>query len=507
MAETAGNVFLTGNSVLGFSGEYIIVEGLYFKDGDPGSSHVISFRTSSSNLAYNCRVTNCAIKDHNPANNKTDNKWVSIYGQNNQVDRCSFENKNNSGTLLVVWLKSGVAANHIIKDNFFGYRNANLDSNGNELNGQEIIRIGDSSTSMTTASVLVSGNYFEHCNGEIEIISNKSGGNLYTNNIFYECKGMLTLRHGNDCTVEGNFFFGNDVSNSGGVRIIGENHVVYNNYFENLGGNNYRSAICLVRGKENSALNEYFQVKNALVAFNTIVNCKQAFSVNYNSNSSYSMPPIGSTIAHNHVYNETSVNKISVIVHTEHDENLDVTWKNNLMNQGGIYNLEYTDEEIMKGIEPKMILADTNPKMLEPSTETPLTNYTTSEYEKITTDIRGRDRMLEKLPGGSQTTGVVTRFIPQKDSVGASFFGIPTSSMQIKKSEFFKAYSNRNQLVANTSVSGNLMIYDLTGKCVLSKRINTGESRFNISLNGIYLVGLIANNGERSFKKIVFNSF
>jgi len=92
---------------------------------------------------------------------------------------------------------------------------------------------------------------------------------------FLECKGMLTLRHGNGCTVDGNYFFGNGVSESGGVRIIGENHKVYNNYFENLRGTNYRAALCMVRGKENSALSEYYQVKNALVAFNTMVNCSQ----------------------------------------------------------------------------------------------------------------------------------------------------------------------------------------------------------------------------------------
>lgn len=507
MAETAGNVILTGNSILAFSGSYIIVDGLYFKDGDPGSSHVISFRTSSSALAYNCRVTNCAIRNYNPENNAVDNKWVSIYGENNQVDNCSFENKNNSGTLLVVWLKSGITPNHIIKDNYFGYRNANLDGNGKELNGQEIIRIGDSSTSMTTANVSVTGNFFEQCNGEIEIISNKSGGNYYSNNIFYECSGMLTLRHGNDCVVEGNYFFGNNVSGSGGVRVIGENHMVYNNYFENLAGNNYRSAICLVRGKENSALNEYFQVKNALVAFNTMVNCKQSFSVNYNSNSSYSMPPIGSTIAHNHVYNETSINKISVIVHTNYDENLDVTWKNNLINQGAIYNFEFVDSQIVVGLDPEMILAGTEPNMFEPSAETGLNSYTTSEYENINIDIRGRERTNQKLPGASQVTGEVTRFIPQKDSVGASFFSISTALKIHNRPAIFKAYSFRNQLVTEAFVPGNLVIYDIMGRKVLSEQVNEGVTKKTVSLSGIYLVGLITLKGEKSFKKVVFSNY
>lgn len=507
IAETAGNVILTGNSSLEFSGTYLVVEGLYFKDGIPNSSAIISFRTSSSKFANHCRVTNCAIKNYNPEKNTTDNKWVSLYGENNQVDHCSFENKNNSGTLLVVWLKSGLQPNHIISDNYFGYRHSNLDSNGKEINGQEIIRIGDSSHSMQTAGVSVTGNYFKHCNGEIEIISNKSCGNYYSNNIFYECSGMLTLRHGNNCVVEGNYFFGNGVSGSGGVRIIGENHKVYNNYFENLAGNNYRSAICLVRGKENSALNEYFQVKNALVVFNTMVNCTQSFSINYNSSSSLTLPPIGTTIANNHVYNETSVSKICVLVHRDNEEAMDVSWKNNLMNKGAIYNLEYADSQIITAVDPNMQLAGTTPEMYEPAMGTALLDYATSDYEEITKDIRGRERMSTKLPGASQATGTVTRQIPQIDSVGASYFTISTSVNVFEKPDFFKAYAQKNQLITETTLDGSLVIYDLSGRNVLTKKITQGVSRNTVSLNGLYLVGLITSTGEKSFKRIVFSRY
>lgn len=87
-----------------------------------------------------------------------------------------------------------------------------IDQGGEELNGQEIIRIGTSDVSMTTAAVTVRGNIFEKCNGEIEIISNKSCGNVFTNNLFLNCKGTLTLRHGNNCTVAGNYFFGNGIA-------------------------------------------------------------------------------------------------------------------------------------------------------------------------------------------------------------------------------------------------------------------------------------------------------
>ena len=284
MAQTPGLVILTGTSHIGFSGSYIEVSGLYFKNGNLSTSEMIGFRTSSTEFANNCRVTNCAIVDCNPADSTIDTKWVSLYGANNKVDHCSFQNKSNMGTLLVAWLQAGTVPSHIVDQNYFGYRNSNVDSTGAELNGQEIMRLGDSSTSMLTAGIQVTNNFFEHCNGEIETISNKSCGNYFSNNVFYECHGMLTLRHGNNATVDGNYFFGNKISTSGGVRIIGENHKVYNNYFEKLGGSGFRSAVCIVRGKLNSLANEYFQVKNALVAFNTMVDCSNAFTINYNSN-------------------------------------------------------------------------------------------------------------------------------------------------------------------------------------------------------------------------------
>ena len=113
------------------------------------------FRTSSSETAENCTLKNTAIINCNPVDQTVDSKWVSLYGKNNRVINCSFENKTNMGTLLVVWLESGIVPSHTIENNYFGYRNSNLDNSGNELNGQEIIRIGTSTVSMQTANVRV----------------------------------------------------------------------------------------------------------------------------------------------------------------------------------------------------------------------------------------------------------------------------------------------------------------------------------------------------------------
>lgn len=504
IAESPGNVILNGNSRLSFSGNYIIVSGLYFKNGTLSGAPVVEFRTSASELAHNSILENSAIANYNPINNTVDSKWISLYGTNNTVNHCSFENKTNSGTLLVVWLTSGLTVNHVISNNYFGYRNANFDGNGNELNGQEIIRIGDSSTSMTTANVSVSGNFFEKCNGEIEVISNKSCGNLYTNNLFLECKGMLTLRHGNNCTAAGNYFFGNGVKESGGVRIIGENHKVYNNYFENLRGTGYRAALCLVRGKENSALNEYFQVKNAFVAFNTIVNCSQAFSINYNSSSSLTLAPIGSVIAHNHIYN-TSSGYNNVTIDQNYVANMNVTWKNNLMNQGLYTNFSFNSNQVVTGKDAKMTLAGTTIDMYEPSSTSDLLDYSTDDYNNVLDDIRGRDRGTSaKIPGASQISGSVSKVMPSKTSIGASFFNQPTTvtyHLEINKPINYKIVNTKLQIKSNQS--GRLCIYNLSGNELLNSPIKV-YTIFNKSFEkGIYILSFITDKGNHFSEKII----
>lgn len=503
LAQTPGQVILTGSSKLAFSGSYMVVSGLFFKDGTLSGSEVVSFRTSSSEFANYCRLTNTAIVNYNPADKTVDSKWVSLHGEGNQVDHCSFENKTNSGTLLVVWLKSGIEPKHLIEQNYFGYRNSNLDANGSEINGQEIIRIGDSSTSMQTASVTVRDNIFEKCNGETEIISNKSCGNLYSNNVFMSCSGMLTLRHGNNCTVEGNYFFGNGVSNTGGVRIIGENHKVFNNYFEKLRGTGYRTALCIVRGKENSLLNEYFQVKNAVVAFNTFVDCYQTFNINYNSSSTCTLPPIGTVIAHNNVYN-TSTNNTNVII-AQSDPTMDVTWKNNIMNLGKYSNFAPTSNQVVTGLDPLMRLAGTSTNIFEPASESILSTYATSEFPEIVTDIRGRSRSaLSKWPGSSQISGETTRTMPSKTTVGASFFDNSVVAVRLtSKKPIMSAYVENNELIAQISTPGTLSLFDTTGKMISIHTVTEGMHSKTLTNKGLFIVRFETSTDGSTIQKVI----
>ena len=267
-AETPGGVTLNGDSNLSISGNWLIVDGLNFDGGSLGDGdHVVRFKGSLGN-ANNSRLTNSAIVNYNPSNINTRYFWVSLYGDNNRVDHNYFSGQNHSGVTVVDW-SDGSTSNHRIDSNHFANR---PEGNGN---GFETIRIGTSTYAETASSVTVENNLFEKTDGEVEIISNKTGDNTYRYNTFLESAGTLTIRHGFNATVEGNFFLGNGKDRSGGVRVIGEDHTIINNYFADLDGR-AGGAISISAGVPDSELNEYYQVKNALIAHNTIFNVNEA---------------------------------------------------------------------------------------------------------------------------------------------------------------------------------------------------------------------------------------
>lgn len=267
-AETWGKVVLTGKSRLRIGGDFVDVAGLLWKDS-AADDNVISFRIDSKTVAHFSTVRDCAILGDLP---EAERKWVSLYGNCNAIRNCRFEGKQSPGTLAVVWLDDE-PNRHSICNNFFGSR-SRLGKNGGE-----ILRIGDSKTSLQKSQTSVHKNYFYRCDGEAEIISNKSCGNFYVKNVFVGCSGALTLRHGNDCEVRENDFFGDDRKGTGGVRIIGEGHRISRNLFYELTGDDVRAAVSLMNGVVDSPLNGYLQVQKTSVYRNTFFRCRETIVV------------------------------------------------------------------------------------------------------------------------------------------------------------------------------------------------------------------------------------
>ncbi|MEQ9315203.1 MAG: polysaccharide lyase 6 family protein, partial [Henriciella sp.] len=260
-AQTPGNVVLSGQSSLRLAGNHIIVSGLVFRDGYTPRAEVISFRRDSDNLAFNSRVTNTVIENYSNPDRAQRDIWVVMYGKNNVFDYNHLSGKLNSGPTMAVRLNTEESQenNHVIRNNYFGPRPV-FGSNGGET-----LRIGTSHYSLSRSGTLVENNYFDRCSGEVEIISNKSGGNTFRGNTFFQSRGTLTLRHGNDTLVEKNLFDGDGAPYTGGVRVINARQTIRDNYFKDLTGERFSGALVIMNGVPDSPINRYHQVDGALI--------------------------------------------------------------------------------------------------------------------------------------------------------------------------------------------------------------------------------------------------
>lgn len=290
-AQSPGQVVFQGKTRFRFSGSHVLVSGFVFRNPQ-GVSDVVELRTHSERLASQCRFTDCVFEETEASDAGQESRWLSVYGTRNRIDHCYFVGKKNRGTTVVVWVTDEIGK-HRIDHNHFGHR-PELGKNGGET-----LRIGTSEVSEETSGTIVEDNYFYRCDGEAEIVSNKSCENIYRYNLFDECSGTLTLRHGHRCLVDSNVFLGRQQNGTGGVRIIGDSHVVTNNYFEGLRGNEERAALCMMNGIPDSPLHQYSPVRNAVVSHNSFVDCKVSIEIGVGAGNKQSAAPTDCRVTHN----------------------------------------------------------------------------------------------------------------------------------------------------------------------------------------------------------------
>ena len=263
--QTPGGLTLTGISHVALRGSHLVLSGLRMYGGarEAAGDGIERLQPSAPIDIYGdyCRVTDCAIVDFNPIGREHRYMWVVIRGVGDRVDHCYFRGQDHSGVTVVVLLQRGQPNEALIDHNHFAGKPP-LGANGGET-----IRIGGSTTCVYNSHTTVASNLFEHCDGEIEIVSNKACENYFLHNTFRESAGELTLRQGDRAVVEGNFFLCNGYPGSRGIRIIGRDHRVVNNYIHEPA----YYGIVFQEGIVGSSLSGYTQVTRALVAFNTIV--------------------------------------------------------------------------------------------------------------------------------------------------------------------------------------------------------------------------------------------
>ncbi len=321
-AETKGQVILSGQSNLRLAGEHLVVSGLVFRDGYTPTSAVIEFRRNAKTLASHSRVTEVVIDNFNNPDKQESDYWVALYGQHNRFDHNHIVGKRNKGVTVAVRLNSETSQqnHHRIDHNYFGYR-PTFGSNGGET-----LRIGTSHYSLTDSFTVVENNYFEQTNGEVEIISVKSGKNVIRGNVFDRAQGTLTLRHGNGNRIENNVFWGRGVDHTGGIRVINKRQTVRNNYLEGLTGYRFGSGFAVMNGVPNSPINRYHQVEETNISNNTFIDVDNIqFAVG--SDAERSAVPITSTFTDNLVVQQNGIQPFTIF-----DDVSGITFSKNFAN-------------------------------------------------------------------------------------------------------------------------------------------------------------------------------
>lgn len=425
-AQTPGKVIITGKSNLAFSGEYLVISGLVFKDGYTPTGEVISFRTSDEDLANHSRVTNVVIDNFSTTDRQMSDLWVAMYGKNNRFDHNSLVNKRNRGVTLAVRMNSEGSRknNHLIEYNYFGPRQV-LGANGGET-----LRIGTSHFSREYSNTTAQFNYFDRTNGEHEIISNKSSGNSLINNVFFETQGTLTMRHGHFTTVEGNYFLGNRKPNTGGIRIINESQSVSNNYMYGLTGQRLRGALVIMNGVPNSTPNRYDPVIDSAMNNNIVIDSDH-IELGAGADEERSAPPTTSEFTGNIILGKTNLTPFTL-----YDDMSGIKFEGNYLN-------EEASTPIKSGFA-----------------STPY-SVTTNKY-----GLKAPDKaLLEKIGFGEVKLPVT------KTEVGASFYPKNEIDVVFKSGEKIAVKPGTNTLLTalEASKSGDILVLKNGGEYLLTK--------------------------------------
>jgi poly(beta-D-mannuronate) lyase len=250
-SENPQGVTLSDESTFKVSGSYIIIRDFRFEDCRLLDSCVLL------DDALDVRITQCVFEG---AFGRAPVVGVKGSSVGCRIDHCQFiKPEARSIQVIVRGEKSPMRTR--IDHNLF--QDVPPIPSGN---GRETIQIGQSQPTWGWFSpmTVVENNTFLRCDGEIEIISNKSSRNTYRNNLFKDCKGELVMRGASHCTIEGNRF----ENCAGGIRLSGTHHRVQNNLITD----SQRIGIQLRYGMTKELGGHYQAVGHCLIKNNTIVN-------------------------------------------------------------------------------------------------------------------------------------------------------------------------------------------------------------------------------------------
>jgi poly(beta-D-mannuronate) lyase len=266
-AETAGQVIFSGDAtqpIFKLTGSYTVLQGITFtacqiiKEGKQAGV------LAELNNTQHCRITACTFTQNVAKSQFMPLVIVSGNGRYNQVDHCTFSNNTDNQELQVKISQEAFPEYTLIANNEFRDKPK---VSWKVFNGGECIQIGQDPVLLGNLQprTMVRDNYFIRCNGEAEVISNKSSNNIYLKNYFEDCDGELVMRGGHDCMIDSNIIKGGN----SGIRVNGTGHqITYNNI------SNVKTAIRLMYGMAagKTDIGFYIAASNVLIEHNHIEN-------------------------------------------------------------------------------------------------------------------------------------------------------------------------------------------------------------------------------------------
>ena len=281
-AESSGKAVFSGEvrqAVFQITGTYIQVKGLKFEGCQLFKTQGADVVLIQMKAAKYCRITDCTF-----TKNTVDAQFMPIVvvsgqGEHNRVDHCQFTGNVNNQEVQVRVAANDVSLYTLIDHNVFMDKDS-VTWKGN--NGGECVQIGQDPILLGNrfSYTTVRDNRFIHCNGEPEVISNKSSGNRYINNYFENCHGELVMRGGHECFIDSNTFAGG----TGGIRVNGTGHTITNSSFKNL-----PIAIRLMYGMAKGKIDTgfYIAASDCIIKNNYITHCDTGILIGGSKNADW----------------------------------------------------------------------------------------------------------------------------------------------------------------------------------------------------------------------------
>jgi len=197
--------------------------------------------TSSGGLRINgcdhCRLTRNRFRLAETA----DMDWIVLTNSDHvRIDHNEIGPKGHTGNPISIFGAGGSVARHTRIDHNYIHdlqTGGDYPSKGCGFNpGGEAIRVGVSSLATLSSFTVVEHNLFERCDGDPETVSSKTSDNVVRYNTFRSTAGTITARFGDRARVCGNFILGGGKACSGGIRLIGKGHEVFDNYVQGVQG-------------------------------------------------------------------------------------------------------------------------------------------------------------------------------------------------------------------------------------------------------------------------------